>query len=67
MTVLNEGAGATYNLITGMTNVVYRFDLKFTTATTGTGSFSASGVYDYGVDGQKSCHVAQTFTLYHYG
>lgn len=67
MTVFDEAASGTYNLISGMTNVTYKFELTFTGPNTGTGSFSASGFYDYGVDGLKSCHVAQTFALYHYG
>jgi len=67
LTVMNEAAGGEYTLVSGMTNVVYRFDFKFTTATTGTGSFSAAGNYDDGGGGVQSCHVAQTFTLYHYG
>jgi hypothetical protein len=67
LTVFNEAAGGAYNLISGNTNVVYTFDFKFTGPSTGTGSFSASGMYDYGVAGVQSCHVAQTFALYHYG
>ena len=67
LTVFNEAAGGTYTLISGNTNVTYKFDFTFTGPATGTGSFSAMGAYDYGIDGVQSCHVAQTFTLYHYG
>lgn len=49
------------------TNVHWTLDFDGPSLGTGHGTMSASGQYDYGVEGVKSCHVAVAFTFYRSG
>lgn len=49
------------------TNVHWTLDFDGPSLGTGHGTMSASGQYDYGVDGVKACHMTAAFTFYRSG
>lgn len=55
--------------ISGNTNTTVHWTLDFDGPSLGTGhgTMSASGQYDYGLDGVKSCHMTAGFTFYRSG